>query len=50
MSRKKKCRRAFAATAALPAPKPPLPLPALMLRVGLILLAAAIVQNVLPQP
>ncbi len=50
MTSKRKSRKATATVAALRFPKPPLPLAALVLRVGLILAAAAFVQHFLPQP
>jgi hypothetical protein len=48
MTRKKKGRRAATAALARPLPKPPLPISALLVRVGLILTAAAAVQHFLP--
>lgn len=50
MAHKKKASRAGAFAAAIPASKPQLPIPALIVRVGLILLAAAVAQNFLPHP
>lgn len=50
MASKKKNRKAAAMVAALSGPKPLLPLPALLLRIGLILAAAAGVQHFLPYP
>lgn len=50
MAHKKKASRAGTLAAAIPASKPQLPLPALILRVGLILLAAAVAQTFLPRP
>lgn len=50
MANKKKSRKTAAIAAAVPHPKPQLPIPALLLRVGLILVAAGIVQQVLPHP
>ena len=49
MANKKKVRK-VATAVALPQPKPPLPMPALLLRIGLILAAAAGVQHFLPHP
>jgi hypothetical protein len=50
MARKKKNHKAAAIAAAIPRFQPTLPIPALLLRVGLILAAAAAVQLFLPQP
>lgn len=50
MAHKKKARKSAAMAAALPQGKPPLPLTALLLRVCLILAAAAGVQHFLPYP
>lgn len=49
MARKKKTHKSAAVAAALRQPQPLLPIPALLLRVGLILAAAATVQHFLPQ-
>lgn len=48
MANKKKVRKATAV--ALPQTRPPLPMPALLLRIGLVLAAAAGVQHFLPYP
>lgn len=49
MANKKKSLRT-AVVATVPQSKPQLPIPALLLRVGLILAAAGIVQQFLPHP
>ncbi|MDX3973694.1 hypothetical protein [Shinella sp.] len=48
MKRKRKTLRAVATT--MPSPRSELPMPALVLRVVLILAAAALVQHFLPHP
>lgn len=50
MKRKKKRHDALAIAATLPSPRPQMPIQALLLRVALILAAAAVVQHFLPQP
>lgn len=50
MAHKKKSRTAAALAVAMPQAKPALPMQALLLRVGLILAAAAAVQHFLPLP
>lgn len=50
MANKKNSRKTVAIAAAVPQLKPQLPIPALLLRVGLILAAAGIVQQFLPHP
>ncbi|GEM_PF-4565218 len=49
MAPKKKAHKTLAVAATMRQSQPPLPIPALLLRVGLILAAAAAVQQFLPQ-